>query len=395
VPVRNEASFVARALYHLARQTDLEGNALAGEDYEIIILLNNCSDRSQRVVDAFMGAHRHVRIHAVTRVLPPEKANIGHVRRLLMDEACRRLLGAGRKKGVILSTDADTVVSPTWIEQNRKVLAGGWDGVGGRIVLDPRERELLPADVQRRYLLDIGYNLLRSQLEARLDPVVCDPWPRHHQHFGASLGVTAEAYRNAGGVPDVKHFEDVALWMALFVDGAHLRHSPEITVKTSARMEGRVTAGLSAHLRGFHGSCDPLVESAASLRRRYTARRYFRQAWTYHKEGKHSDGAVDANLRQSAELSGADPETLRLVLEREPTWAGALTKSGIETEVTKPVSGEPCSQPLAEAVPCLRSLLSSFYAARDELRHCHSGGAGSAPRGALPRSESSRRHTDP
>jgi hypothetical protein len=148
------------------------------------------------------------------------------------------------------------------------------------------------------------------------------------------------------------------------MDGAHLRHSPEITVKTSARMKGRATAGLSAHLRGFLGSCDPLVESAASLRRRYMARRYFREAWTHHKEGTRSDGAVGANLKQTAELSGTDPGTLRLALEQEPTWAKALMVSSLEAEVTRDVSGESCSQPLPEAVLCLRSMLRLMNLAR-------------------------------
>ena len=114
LPVRNEERFVARALNALVRQVDLQCKPLSPGAYEIIVLLNNCTDGSQKEVEAFTKANSRVPIHVVALELPPDKANIGYVRRLLMDEACRRFLKVARN-GAILSTDADTVVSSTWI----------------------------------------------------------------------------------------------------------------------------------------------------------------------------------------------------------------------------------------------------------------------------------------
>jgi len=44
---------------------------------------------------------------------------------------------------------------------------------------------------------------LLAELEGWLDPDPADPLPRHHQHFGASLAVTVDAYRRAGGLPSM------------------------------------------------------------------------------------------------------------------------------------------------------------------------------------------------
>ena len=64
-------------------------------------------------------------------------------------------------------------------------------------------------------MLDVGYRLLRSQLESLLDPDPADPWPRHYQMFGASLALTAEIYERVGGLPVLPSLEDVALYRTL------------------------------------------------------------------------------------------------------------------------------------------------------------------------------------
>lgn len=40
---------------------------------------------------------------------------------------------------------------------------------------------------------------------------MADPWPRHHWHFGASLALTARAYRCVGGLPMVRYPGNKAL----------------------------------------------------------------------------------------------------------------------------------------------------------------------------------------
>ena len=79
---------------------------------------------------------------------------------------------------------------------------------------------------------------------------------------------------------------------------------------------------------------DPHVEPAALLRRRFTSRRCFREAWRKYKDGR-SAGAIGTSLKKAAELSGSDPHVLQLALKRAPTWAGALMASGIDAQVLK------------------------------------------------------------
>ena len=83
------------------------------------------------------------------------------------------------------------------------------------------------------------------QLEDQFDPCPADPWPCHHQHYGASLALTVRAYRRVGGLPAVPYLEDEALWQLLLGQGLPVRHSPHVQVYTSARRCGRVEVGLS------------------------------------------------------------------------------------------------------------------------------------------------------
>ncbi len=127
----------------------------------------------------------------------------------------------------------------------KMAIAQGADGVGGRVLLDPAERALLPAAVRKFFLLDIGYRRALEELRSLYAPEAHDPFPRHHQHFGASLAVTAGAYARAGGMPLRRSSEDVALYRAIVESGGRFRHSERVRVFTSARAIGRAQGGLA------------------------------------------------------------------------------------------------------------------------------------------------------
>ena len=80
-------------------------------------------------------------------------------------------------------------------------------------------------------------------------PIRADPWPRHHQHFGASLAITVAAYRHVGGMPAEPFLEDEALYRRLRQHDLNVRHSDRVSVVTSSRRRGRVAVGLSWQLR--------------------------------------------------------------------------------------------------------------------------------------------------
>lgn len=290
VPARNEAKNLEKTLFALANQIDLDGKPLDKDRYEIIVLANNCSDDSAEIARHFAAKNPSLALHVVEMTLDSERAYIGWVRKVLMDEAYRRLKLLGRDRGIIASTDGDTHVSPTWITAILSEIQSGADAVGGRILSDRSERLALDKTTRLYFLRYVCYRYLTAQLEAYLDPNPCDPFPRHHQHFGASLAVTVEMYEKVGGLPPSRTPEDVAFYEALMNVDARFRHSPAVRVYTSARVIGRAQAGLSnrlAQLEQLGKKHQPmLVEPAFVLETRFRLRHQLRKLWQSTKVGE-------------------------------------------------------------------------------------------------------------
>lgn len=287
VPARNEAQGLGQTLLSLEQQRQLSGAPFDPRAFEVLLLVNNSNDGSADLARAFAAEHPTLALHTAEVQLPAPEAHIGHVRRLLMDAACQRLGSAGSacgtpgSGGVVASTDGDTVVDRHWLAHTEAEFAAGADAVGGRIDLDPLVA--LPASMLRRHRYDLAYRLAVARLEDLLDPDPADPWPRHHQHFCASLAVKRQAYLQVGGVPAVRYLEDEALVAALRAADLRIRHSPRVRVRTSSRCEGRVEVGLSWQLRQWStesgAAASMLVDAPAELASRLRARRHLRVAW--------------------------------------------------------------------------------------------------------------------
>lgn len=282
VPARNEAEGIAATLHALCGQGDCSGVPLCPDSYEILVLANNCADHTAEIACEVSQRHPRHRLHVCEVTFPAEQANIGHARRWLMDEAAERLGSGAYMPRIIASTDADTIVAPDWLAAISAEIALGADAVGGRIFMGYPGDGTDPA-LRRYHLNDVTYQHLIAELEAHLDPVVHDPWPRHHQHFGASLAVTVEAYLAVGGLPRVHTLEDMAFFEMLRRADARVRHSPRVRVRTSARRDGRVAIGLSTQLGEWADAIErgttPPVESAAAAETRYRERRAWREWW--------------------------------------------------------------------------------------------------------------------
>lgn len=289
VPVRNEATTLWRTLTALLQQYDLKRQRLDYHRYEVIVLANNCTDESVTIARQFAQAHPDFVLHVVERTLPPSEAYIGRVRQLLMNEAYQRLISIGRKTGIIASTDGDSYVSPTWIAATLVEIEQGADAVGGRITLDQTELATLEFYAKLCHLREVGYRSLIAELEAYLDPDPVDPFPRHYQHYGASLAVTAQMYAQAGGLPAVRSPEDTAFYRALVRTNARFRHSPRVRVVTSARQTGRASQGLANQLNQWSTMGQQnqpfLVESPAAILARLQARCQLRSLWHSRLEG--------------------------------------------------------------------------------------------------------------
>ncbi|RPD47205.1 glycosyltransferase [Hymenobacter sediminis] len=283
IPAKNEATSIPAALAALAAQVDMQGRLLPKGWFEVLVLANNCRDRTAQVARVCAAQHPQLVVHVAEVTLSATDAHVGKARRLLMDEACQRLERVGQMSAFIASTDADTRVAPTWLAAIAAELAQGADAVGGRILAYDADSR---SPLRRHQLQDAAYYLLRARLEQLLDPIAHDPWPRHHQHFGASLALTAAAYRRVGGLPVVPYLEDEALYQALLRHDQRLRHSPAVRVFTSSRQQGRVPVGLSWQLRQWaaqHAAQqEPTVDNPVRLIAEWRLRAHLRRLWHCH-----------------------------------------------------------------------------------------------------------------
>lgn len=206
-------------------------------------------------------------------------ANAGQARRLAMALSEQRV----RPHGVLLTTDADAVVAPDWIERNCKAIAAGADVVCGRVVLHPREAALIPAHLRVDDAVECRLIELLDRIADRLDPDPADPLPRHTEASGASLAVTSAAFRRIGGIPAMPSGEDRAFVRALARIDARIRHDPSVVVSVCGRTIGRAPGGMADTIRRRMQQQDEFtdeqVEPAVDAYRRYDFRGRVRRAW--------------------------------------------------------------------------------------------------------------------
>ncbi len=328
IPAKNESASLPAALRALLGQ-------VGAPSFEVIVLVNNSTDDTLAMALDFQHAHPELALHILNRSFDEPDAHIGHVRRLLMEEGCHRLGSSTARLTAILSTDSDTRVAPDWIAQNMREIERGVDAVGGLITFDPHERASLSPQTRRRQDLDDRYKTLVAWLEDELDPLPHDPWPRHYHHFGASLAVTPEAYRAVGGLPPERQLEDLAFFHALLRHDKKFRHSPLVTVQTSARLDGRAPVGLAWQLHHWNETGDPCerlpVDSVTYLEELFRQRRLFREQWRQ-KGGSAVEPFFGEAWEQRAFLPAPDQQPIATVIaELENRFARASAAGRSET----------------------------------------------------------------
>lgn len=271
IPARNEAERIAACLEALDSQADARFS-------HIVLLVNNSDDRTADIARA-VPIHPATQLHVIERSFPPAQASAGHARRAAMALAAD-LAGPD---GVLCTTDADGLVDPDWLAQTLAVFDRGADAVAGWVDLHPVEWGRIPAKLHEDDARECAYDALCDEIHARLDPDPADPMPRHTQHSGASIAVTADAYARCGGVPAIPSGEDRALIAALRRVDARVRHAPEVHVTVSGRIEGRCEGGMADTIRRRLDRPDPFLddrlEPAVYCARRAICRALARRAY--------------------------------------------------------------------------------------------------------------------
>jgi glucosyl-3-phosphoglycerate synthase len=236
VPARDEAERIGACLLALARQEGIPRDC-----YEVIVVLDGCRDETLERLREAAEREPALRVHPVSL---REPVGVGRARRLGMDLACGRLTRVGNPGGLIASTDADSVVASDWLRAQLELSAGGAEAIGGLIELsldgdDPLAEQAL---IERE-------RAAADRLVALLDGEAPGAGAiEHHQFSGASLAVTADAYRRCGGLPVRAALEDEALEHELGSLGVRIHRSRRVRVRTSARVEGRAPRGLANDL---------------------------------------------------------------------------------------------------------------------------------------------------
>jgi glycosyltransferase involved in cell wall biosynthesis len=209
VPAHDEEDHIAACLEAL--QTAARCDRLLGEAVMVVVALDACTDATADIA----------RAHGAACAVVNDR-NVGIARA----RGAELALAAGARW--LAFTDADTVVSPGWIADQ---LAQQSDAVCGTV--EVRDWS--------------GWGARGSALKRRLSARYTDADGHRHIH-GANLGVSATAYRGAGGFQALASSEDVALVDALRAIGASIAWSAAPRVVTSARPRFRAPGGFGATL---------------------------------------------------------------------------------------------------------------------------------------------------
>lgn len=203
IPARDEEALIARCLRSVATARR------AG--CSVVVVADSCVDNTVEVARSFAGVE----------VIEVDFANVGAARRAGIEYAMQ---GATW----IATTDADSVVPPNWIDDQRELARRGADVVVGTV---------------RPEAADLNERQLRAWT-SRHDP----DRPNGHVH-GANLGIRASAYQKVGGFHALAEHEDVELVARLAAAGATIIPANTSEVLTSGRSIGRTPGGYARYLQ--------------------------------------------------------------------------------------------------------------------------------------------------
>lgn len=295
IPVKNEEAQIGVCLQSLCNQTT--------QLDRLVLLLNNCTDATADICHQFHGRIRGIEIHDIT--LNGPLASAGEARRRAL-----KLASGNGQEAILLTTDADAILPPTWVEQNIREIAAGADAVCGMAEIHAQDAAMIPRalhedDRRETFLLSI-----LDEMMSILAPDAFDPWPRHSQESGASIAVRSSALYFAGGPPRVKFGEDRALIEQLRLIDARVRHAPDILVHVSGRLDGRAAGGMAETIKRRLVRQDDLtdakLEPATDAYRRAMARARLIAAWEQKIDG--------VSLAQDLLI---DPAQMRTILHAE------------------------------------------------------------------------------
>ncbi|WP_282358005.1 glycosyltransferase [Pseudomonas sp. PS01303] len=210
IPAHNEEDLLDECLSAALRAS--KHGLLAGERVDVLVVLDSCTDRSEQIVSKYPVLSLNIKAR-----------NVGQARAT----GARMLLERGARW--ISCSDADSRVADDWLVAQ---LGLGADAVCGTVTVE-RWHESFDKAAQIRY---------HSHYRAG---------DGHRHIHGANLGISADAYRLAGGFEPLACDEDVQLVRQLELTGANIAWSHRPLVHTSARLDSRAQGGFGDYLRNL------------------------------------------------------------------------------------------------------------------------------------------------
>ncbi|MFD6350605.1 glycosyltransferase [Nocardia tengchongensis] len=179
VPAYNEEHGITATLAALAGQHD--------RDFTLLVVDNNSTDATAKVVRDFAAAHPDLRIEIVTE----DRKGTGAA----ADTGMRHAIAAGAR--LLARTDADCLPAPDWTARIRAAFDSGLRLVSGQLIPRTDEGVRLLDRTIIRVALEVAtqFGKLRpgNQDPRYLGPYVMTP--------GCNMAITAELYEAAGGFP--------------------------------------------------------------------------------------------------------------------------------------------------------------------------------------------------
>jgi glycosyltransferase involved in cell wall biosynthesis len=208
IPAFNESANIGECL----RSVQVAATACPVE-VQIIVVADSCTDDTADIARA-----------AGARVIDVAVRTVGVARAA----GCAAATDAGAAGLWLANTDADSVVPTNWLARQCRYASTGIDVVAGTVAVTDWQN-WPPA-------LRLHYDTFYADARRR---------GRHHIH-GCNLGMSATAYRQAGGFTPLSVGEDRAFVDAARTAGLMVTYPDDIAVRTSARRHARVDGG------GFH-----------------------------------------------------------------------------------------------------------------------------------------------
>ncbi|EOD57221.1 glycosyltransferase [Amycolatopsis vancoresmycina] len=224
VPARDEAELVGACVHALR---DALRQLPSGVSAAVCVVADRCRDTTAAVARAAFGDLAGVVVECRSARTIGEVRDFGLAR-------VRRLLDAPAAGTLLLSTDADTRVTPGWARAHLARARQGYHAIAGTAELST------PFSTSARALRRYEDILGRARTPAG-----------HGSVYGANLGIRADAFDAVGGFGPCATGEDHDLWRRLGRAGFRRCFEALAPVVTSARLHGRAPDGLAALLRSL------------------------------------------------------------------------------------------------------------------------------------------------